>query len=202
MVRVRAPQVSLTQARPLRAADMAAVLAACEGPLDVAVVQTMRWGMLRLGEAAALVWDDWRPDCRRGAAGCRGDCPGGRLTIVKSKTSKEPQVLWIAGPGAHALQEWRSATPDPSPRAPVFVVTYHNLGRRIARIGRRAGLEGMTGHSMRRGMAADLVAWGATSQQICSAGRWRSEAMIQLYTHDSQPSRAALAAFAAESAGG
>ena len=55
---------------------------------------------------------------------------------------------------------------------------------RIRRAGRRAGVDGLSGHSPRRGAAHDLLDNGATTAQLLRAGRWSNLATAQRYINE------------------
>lgn len=59
----------------------------------------------------------------------------------------------------------------------------NEVGRILQRLMKRAGLsaEGVSGHSLRVGMAQELVANGATLPQVMDAGDWKSPEMPARY---------------------
>ena len=101
--------------------------------MTFALVATMRDGLLRRSEAAALLWSDieFRDD------------ETGRLTIRHSKTDQEGEgaIQFIAKDTVKALKAHSQATPETrsvsSGSAPG-----HTVSARIAAAARAAGLEG------------------------------------------------------------
>ena len=165
------------QARPVTREELPRLLEHSDERMT-AVILSMRYGLLRRSEAAALLWSDWSPQ------------PDGSAVIVvrSSKTSKGPETRWLPLHAADALVDWLMGGADgDDPR--IFGWSAASLGRAIAVLGRRAGLEGISGHSLRRGAAIDLRADGASNSIIQEAGRWNSESMVTRYTAGAQPSR-------------
>ena len=114
--------------------------------MDLALLATLRDGLLRRSEAAALTWGDveFRDD---GAA---------LITLRRSKTDQEAEgvVLYIGREAAQALQAIRPAPELLDPEASVFGMTTRNIGKRVTAAAKAAGLgSGYTGHSGRVGMA-------------------------------------------------
>ena len=179
------------QAKPLTAEALAAVKATAKsrralgGPgnrqesaeraawrarVDVALLATLRDGLLRRSEAAALTWGDveFRDD---GAA---------LVTLRRSKTDQEAEgtVLYVGREAAQALQAIRPAPELLNQGASVFGMTTRHIGNRIRAAAKAAGLgEGYTGHSGRVGMAQDLVKSGVELPALMTAGRWKSSKM-------------------------
>ena len=114
--------------------------------MDLALLATLRDGLLRRSEAAALTWGDveFRDD---GAA---------LITLRRSKTDQEAEgvVLYIGREAAQALQAIRPAPELLDPEASVFGMTTRNIGKRVTAAAKAAGLgSGYTGPSGRVGMA-------------------------------------------------
>ena len=156
---------------------------------DIAIVRTMRDGLLRRSEAAALMWGDvatWHDGT-------------GRLTIRRSKTDQagEGAIAFLSVETMRALAairpewvtEWHS----------VFGLSASQIYRRIRAMTRAAGLgEGFSGHSARVGMSQDLVTKGATLPEVMTAGRWSNPRMVARYTEKQELSRGAVARFYGE----
>ncbi len=187
------------QARPLRVGEMEVVrFWACHprrgereaaswarGRMDIAICQVMRDGLLRIGEAAALVWGD----VELAQDGC------GLLHVRRSKTDQrgEGQVLLLS---PLAMEDLERAVPVEArdPEARLFGVGARQLGERIRRVCEHAGLgPGYSGHSPRVGMAQDLAAMDIGTPALMQAGRWKSAAMIARYTSSQDVLRGAVA---------
>ena len=127
--------------------------AARRGAMDVAIITTMRDGLLRVSEAAALTWGDIHPQ----------PDGSGLLRIRRSKTDAlgEGVLLYL---GEEAMEALGAIRPESSaPDGPVFGLKPAGIAARIrAAAAVAAGLgDGFTGHSGRVGMAVDLVGDGA-----------------------------------------
>ena len=160
------------------------------GDFDVALVCVMRDGMLRVSEAASLLWRDVFPQ----ADGT------GRVVVARSKTDQEGegQMVYIGKLAMSALAVLRP--PKAAPDAPVFRGdSRFALTRRIARICERANLgEGFSGHSPRVGFAQDLVAHGTDQTALMVAGRWKSGDMPARYAARVALTRGAVASYYGE----
>lgn len=179
------------QSAPLTAAALAAIIATSPdspaGRRDVAIARVMRDGLLRRSEAAALTWADVS----------REEDGSGRLALARSKTDQEGAgaTLYLAPATMAALDAIRPpAGNDPSARL-FGVATGESVARRIAAMSARAGLDGVTGHGPRVGMAQDLAAAGVELPALMQAGRWSSPAMPARYTARQAAGRNAVAAW-------
>ena len=118
----------------------------------------------------------------------------GRLTIRvrTSKTNRDGEATDIRlvknGPAA-ALTAMRPN--NASPTALVFRgLNGHSIGRRFAAAAKAAGIEGVTAHSGRVGLASELTAAGPAQQRPClqAVGKRRAWLLITAQAH--QPSAA------------
>ena len=197
------------QARPLTAEALAAVKATAgikrsfggrgkglesadraswRARLDLALLGTLRDGLLRRSEAAELTWGDidFRDD---GAA---------LITLRRSKTDQEAEgvVLFIGREAAQALLAIRPAPDLLDLNTSVFSMTTRNIGKRVTAAAKAAGLgDGYTGHSGRVGMAQDLVKSGVELPALMTAGRWKSSKMPARYTERQAADRGAVARY-------
>ena len=189
------------QARPLRVAEMEVVrFWACHpregeaeakawrrGLKDIAILAVMRDGMLRVGEAAALMWNDveLQPD------GCA------LLHVRRSKTDRRGEgKVQLLAPLAVADLDRAFPSGDRDPEARVFGVGARQLGERVRRVCEHAGLgTGYCGHSPRVGMAQDLAAMDIGTPALMDAGRWKSAGMVARYTRTEEVYRGAIARF-------
>lgn len=155
---------------------------------------------LRRSELAALTW------------GCvRTEAEGMVLTLLGSKTDnagtgqKAPLAATPDRPEVcpvKALKLWRDACADLlGPRGiaddqPVFRpidrhrnlqrsgLTAHSIGQIIAHKGKAAGLEGLSGHSLRRGLIQAAHVAGVGEASIMQTSRHRSVNMVRAYQGD------------------
>lgn len=155
------------------------------GVLDIAIVQVMRDALLRVSEAAELLWGDIEEE----------EDGTGRLLIRRSKTDSEGEgtVAFLSAPTMENLEAVRAGA---SPEDNVFGLRPNRIARRIKEAARAAGLgEGFSGHSPRVGMARDLARSGTELTRLMTAGRWRSPRMPALYTRNETVARGAVAQF-------
>ena len=167
--------------------------AARRGRVDLALLATMRDGMLRRSEAAALRWGDVE---------FRADRTG-LLHVRRGKSDQEGRgaVLFIGPGAASALLAIRPADAVIDAAAPVFGLSASQIGRRFRAAAKAAGLgEGYTGHSGRVGMAQDLAAAGTELPALMTAGRWTSPEMPARYTASQAAGRGAVAHYYREAA--
>ena len=193
------------QAKPLREVEMAAVRASAwrprqvrgrpetegaalrRGLVDVATLQVMRDALLRVGEAAQLLWED----IDFVADGC------GLLHVRRSKTDQagEGKVLILSPLAAEDLRRVM-ALGQAGPGDRIFRLSASQLGRRIRQACEHAGLgPGFSGHSPRVGMAQDLSAAGGEMPALMESGRWKSSAMVYRYTRSQEAYRSAVARY-------
>ena len=155
------------------------------GNLDIAVISVMRDAMLRVSEAAALIWED---------LGTEPDGTG-RLLIRRSKTDTEGEgavaFVSIATMATLGLIRGRALDTDS-----IFGLRPNQMSARIKQAARAAGLgSGFSGHSPRVGMARDLARAGIELPSLMTAGRWRTAAMPAHYIRNETAGRGAVAQF-------
>ena len=159
------------------------------GLFDLALASVLRYGLLRISEAAALLWSDL--DFR--------DEGSVTVTVRSSKTdqSGEGAALYLGRLGRQALLDLKALRPEDAPEEePVFGLSVRQLQRRLHAAAVASGLgEGFTGHSGRVGMTQDLVAAGAELPALMVAGRWSSPAMAARYSRRLLAARGAVAAY-------
>ena len=153
------------------------------GVLDIAIIRVMRDALLRVSEAAELLWEDIQEE----------EDGTGRLLIRRSKTDREGEgaVAFLSVPTMDSLRAIHAGAPDDGK---VFGLSAGGIGRRIGQAAYAAGLgEGFSGHSPRVGMARDLARTGTALTRLMTAGRWRSPRMPALYTRNETVARGAVA---------
>ena len=155
------------------------------GRLDIAMISVMRDALLRVSEAAALLWENIEEE----------EDGTGRLLIRRSKTDAEGEgaVAFLSAPTMESLGFIRGEASDGDR---VFGLRPNRIAGRIRQAALAAGLgEGYSGHSPRVGMARDLVRSGAELASLMTAGRWRSPRMPALYTRNERVTRGAVARY-------
>ena len=153
------------------------------GSLDIAVISLMRDAMLRVSEAAALIWRD---------IGAEPDGTG-RLLIRRSKTDAagEGAMAFVSVPTMAVLSLVREGAVDTDS---VFGLQPNQIAMRIKKAAKAAGLgDGFSGHSPRVGMARDLARAGIELPRLMTAGRWRNPAMPAHYIRNETAGRGAVA---------
>ena len=162
------------------------------GAFDIALIGTMRDGLLRLAEAMKAKWRDLesRPDGT------------GVLTLPTSKTDQEgkSQVVFVSENSMLALDAMRCIKSSLgvvlSADDRIFPLGKEQLRTRIRAACEAAGLEGRYGgHSCRVGMAQDLAVAGFSLVQIMQAGRWDNPRMPAYYIRNLVVSDGAVARF-------
>ena len=157
------------------------------GHVDIALVRTMRDGLLRRSEAAALQWQDLSVEASDGS---------GRLHIARSKTDQEARghVAYLTPDTAACLERIKPTGAQPEDR--IFPMSARTIANRIKAAAEAAGIEGrFAGHSGRVGCAQDLAARGAGLTELQVAGRWQSAAMPALYARNQLAGRGAVAKY-------
>ena len=127
--------------------------------VDAVVVALLFCGGLRRAEAAALVWADVEPTERDGQL---------RVRVRASKANpaaEHEDFRLLVGPFARALQELRAAV-GPASSARVIPLSPYRINERLQALAERAGLAGVSSHSGRRGLAAELVRRGASTTAV------------------------------------
>ena len=155
------------------------------GKQDIALISTMRDGLLRVSETAALTWEDIE----------EYEDGSGRLYIRRSKTDAEGEgaVAFLSVQTMDSLEAIRGMS---SGEDSVFGLMPNGISTRIKEAARAAGLgEGYSGHSPRVGMARDLARAGTELTRLMTAGRWRSPRMPALYTRNETVARGAVAQY-------
>ena len=186
MGRVACPLIQ-KQAPPVRAHHIQRMLESTPdtyiGVRDMALMLTMRDGLLRASEVIALRWGD---------VSIRADGYG-EMVIRRSKTDQEGQgSVRLLNP---LTVEWltRLEALSPEGRKPVGTVGAHSpehvfglttrqtVGRRCFMLARRADIDNFSSHSLRVGAAQDLAAGGASLTEIMRIGRWKHAGTVLRY---------------------
>ena len=83
----------------------------------------------------------------------------------------------LVGPFARAVDALRTAE-EPAAGDRVIPLSPHQVNRRVQVLAAALGLEGISSHSGRRGLASELVRRGASTTAVQLAGGWRSASMV------------------------
>ena len=148
--------------------------AAARGRRDAAIVALAFCAGLRRSEIASLVWDDIKPTARAGQL---------RVRVRTSKANadgRREDLRLLVGAFARAVDQLRTATAAAAPDR-VVPLSPHQVNRRVQILAAALGLEGVSSHSGRRGLASELVRRGASTTAVQLAGGWRSPAMVARY---------------------
>ena len=86
----------------------------------------------------------------------------------------------LVGPFARAVDRLRAETAAATTDR-VVPLGPHQVNRRVQVLAAALGLEGVSAHSGRRGLASELVRRGASTTAVQAAGGWRSPAMVARY---------------------
>lgn len=156
--------------------------------------------LARRSELVALTVDD--VEMGRGGSGTalitrsKTDADGQGVRVYVSPNAMQAVRAWLeaasidGGPIFRKVDRWGKVWP----RA-LGAIEVSNILKKIAR---RAGLEGaekVSGHSLRVGMAQDLVAAGTELPDLMQAGRWRSPEMPSRYAEKQLAGRGAVARY-------
>ena len=116
---------------------------------------------MRPSEVAALEWRDVEN---------AGD---GMSTTIRNKSGEPSDVRFLKDSGALAIRQLRGVVPR-APTARVVPLGSRWIGRRLTIGARAAGIDvHLTGQSGRAGLALELLARGATMQEVMVAGGCR-----------------------------
>ena len=194
------------QARPFVAADLAAVLATCHRPrrrgrgvesdkvalkrgrLDAVIAGLLFMAGMRRSEVSALLWGDV-------AAAAAGD--GVLVTVRRGKTNPEGEsrdVRFVKGDVAGAVRTLRDAS-SPGPEDRVAPLSPQMVGLRFQASARAAGVEPVSAHSGRVGLASELTRRGASTTDVMLAGNWKTSRMVAHYSSGATAERGAVAQY-------
>ena len=194
------------QTRGFGAADLAAVLATCHQPrrrgrgvesdpvarergrLDAVIAGLLFMAGMRRSEVSALHWADV-------ADAADGD--GVLVTVRRSKTNQEGEttdVRFVKGGVVRAIRTLRAAA-SPGPADRVAPLSPKMVGLRFQAAARAAGVERVTAHSGRVGLASELTSRGASTTDVMLAGNWKTSRMVAHYSAGATAERGAVARY-------
>ena len=193
-------------ARPFGAADLAAVLATCHQPrrrgrgreseevalergrLDAVIAGLLFMAGMRRSEVAALRWAD---------VDDAADVDGVLVTVRRGKTNQEGEtrdVRFVKGGVAGAVRTLRAAA-SPAAEDRVVPLSPKMVGLRFQAAARAAGVEHVTAHSGRVGLASELTSRGASTTDVMLAGNWKTSRMVAHYSAGATAERGAVARY-------
>ena len=156
--------------------------------IDRAIAGVLFHAGLRRSEAAELRWGDVPAASIPGALTIR---------VRTSKTNRDGEatdVRLAKNGAAAALTALRPA--NAAPEALVFRgLNGQSIGRRFAAAAKSAGVEGVTAHSGRVGLASELTAAGASTTETMLAGGWKTARMVAHYSVGASAERGAVAKY-------
>ena len=194
------------QARPFGAADLAAVLATCHQPrrrgrgresdqvalergrLDAVIAGLLFMAGMRRSEVSALRWAD---------VDAAADGDGVLVTVRRGKTNQEGEtrdVRFVKGAVAGAVRTLQAATRT-APEGRVVPLSPKMVGLRFQAAARAAGVEHVTAHSGRVGLASELTSRGASTTDVMLAGNWKTSRMVAHYSAGATAERGAVARY-------
>ncbi len=103
-------------------------------------------------------------------------------------------MRFVKGDVARALQTLRSAS-SPSPEDRVVPLSPQMVGLRFQAAARAAGVEPVTAHSGRVGLASELTSRGASTTDVMLTGNWKTSRMVAHYSAGATAERGAVAQF-------
>ena len=157
------------------------------GADDAAIAALLFQSGLRRSEVAALTWGQIQP----------ARTPDTVLVYLRGTktdpTGNAADVRCLKNAGARAVLAIRPENPESQAR--LFRLNPQSIGRRISAAAKAAGIEGITGHSGRVGLACELTYRGASMQEVMLAGGWRSPAMVAHYAAGAAAEKGAVAKY-------
>lgn len=155
--------------------DVDRLIRAADGPRDVAILECLYGGGLRVSELVGLDRDDL--DLRRGLARVRG------------KGAKE-RLCPLGGAATRALRGYLRERPTSNDPRPVFLnarggrLSDRSVRRMIRACAERAGVDPRTSpHTLRHSFATHLLDRGADLREVQELLGHKNIATTQIYTH-------------------
>ena len=106
------------------------------------------------------------------------------LTVRRGKTNQEGEtrdVRFVKGAVAGAVRTLQAATGS-APEDRVVPLSPKMVGLRFQAVARAAGVEHVTAHSGRVGLASELTSRGASTTDVMLAGNWKTSRMVAHYS--------------------
>ena len=105
------------------------------------------------------------------------------VTVRRGKTNPEGEtkdVRFVKGGVARVIRTLRAAA-SPGPADRVVPLSPKMVGLRFQAAARAAGVEHVTAHSGRVGLASELTSRGASTTDVMLAGNWKTSRMVAHY---------------------
>ena len=137
---------------------------------------------MRRSEVSALRWAD---------VADAADDDGVLVTVRRSKTNQEGEtrdVRFVKSGVARAIRTLR-ATASPGPADRVAPLSPKMVGLRFQAAARAAGVEHVTAHSGRVGLASELTSRGASTTDVMLAGNPGQDKGLCIHLRDAEPFR-------------
>ena len=193
--RGRGQVTGLTRKAVQRMAHTAAKTNTLAGLRDAALLRVMSDALLRIGEAVAI-------DCEHITTEVD---ESGRLALHRSKTDQEGNgaSLYLTVRTVEAIRQLQARAGYVT--GPLFRrmlkgdhmsndrLTVDGARLAIKASAKQAGIEGVSGHSLRIGTAQELAQRGATLVELQNAGRWTDSQMPAHYTRQQAAGKGAVA---------
>ena len=125
------------------------------------------------------------------------DGDGVPVTVRRSKTNQEGEttdVRFVKGGVARAIRTLRAAE-NPATEDRVVPLSPKMVGLRFQAAARAAGVEQVTAHSGRVGLASELTSRGASTTDVMLAGNWKTSRMVAHYSAGATAERGAVARY-------
>ena len=123
-----------------------------------------------------------------------GRSPSACARRMTNRDGEATDVRLAKNGAAAALTALRPA--NAAPEALVFRgLNGQSIGRRFAAAAKSAGIEGVTAHSGRVGLASELTAAGASTTETMLAGGWKTARMVAHYSAGASAERGAVAKY-------
>ena len=100
----------------------------------------------------------------------------------------------MKGGVAREIRTLRAAA-SPAPEDRVVPLSPKMVGLRFKAAARAAGVEHVTAHSGRVGLASELTSWGASTTDVMLAGNWKTSRMVAHYSAGATAERGAVARY-------
>ena len=111
----------------------------------------------------------------------RADCGSACGSSKTNASGHREDLRLLAARFARAVDRLRTAE-EPAAADRVVPISPHQVNHRVQVLAEALGLEGVSSHSGRRGLASELVRRGASTTAVQAAGGWQSAAMVARYS--------------------
>ena len=167
-------------------------VAAARAVVDIALIGVAFQGGLRRSEIAALEWRDVEPATITGAL---------RIRVRTSKTNQTGEntdIRLVKNGSATALKTLKAAavkTGQVDTDKVFGGMSDMTINRRLQASAKAAGIDGISAHSFRVGLASELTARGASTAETMLSGGWKTARMVAHYSAGSKAERGGVAKY-------